>query len=305
MENEKKNLIKNEHTFLELPIEKYEFYSDPEVLSYISIISQNELYNEETINEFISKKDKDLSAREKLIKTYMYLPVLVAREYSSITTLSNIDLISEGTIGLMSAIDNYKITDGDLYDYLIKNVHKSVVSACARVAKSASISKNNYYRLIKINEIIEELNKEYQREPLREEVVEEVTKQSKKDLNGWSPNGICLDNLINLRFEMGSLDTIDLEKELGEDTSIDLDRLVELEYIRKVLLDTFKNIDLTKEEKYVLLSTYGFIEFKTTEELAKELETNALTIRKYQRRALNKVRNYTSSKLCYFRNKRR
>ena len=299
----KKNLVSNEYTFLELPIEKYDFFDDPEVLKYIYSLNFDRL-NQEEIKDLIIKKDTDKKARDKLIKYFLHLPIMVASEYSTLTTLSNIDLISEGNMGLMEFINNYHCSNFDymvFYRDLLVSIQKSIENACVKIAKSDSISKSTYDRLLKLNQIENNFKEEYGRIPLDEEMFVEWEDKSKKLLRNQLPKGIIYNRLKELRNELESFDTLDKDKELGEDLSIDLDKVVELSFIRDIIMKGLENPDITNEERYVLMSLYGFIEEKTTKELSEELNISMSDIYKIQKSAFKKIKKYTYFDLDGFR----
>ena len=304
MEKEtKKNLISNEHTFLELPIEKYEFYDDPEVKKYIFELDFESLGKSE-IKELLSKKDSDKKTRERLIKNFMHLPIILASKYSNITTLSNIDLIMEGNMGLMEAVDNYNNSNLDyetFYKYLVKKVRKSIINSCIKTAKSASISESIYSKLLKINETQDKLEKEYGRVPEDEEIFVELEDFSDYLHWKWSKDGIKFNGIKDLRYELKSIDAIDKDKETGGYLIIDLDRTVELSIIKDIILNAIKESNLNDKEKYILMSLYGFIKEKTTKELSDELKVPMSTIYRLEKTALKKIKKQVYYKLDGFR----
>ena len=295
MKKEEKILVNNKHTFLELPIEKEEFYKDKSVLEYINSLEDCSKLSEKDLKTLLLKKGNDKDARNKLIKMYMYLPILIAKEYSLRTTLSNMDLISEGNMGLIKAVDDYSLIKGDFYSFLVKKIRKSIVYACITKAKVSSDTKSAYYERIRLNELEEELEKEYSRKPIDEELLCEWKDRNKS----LKENNFKL--LNNTRYEVSSLDEIDSETLLGEDTSIDLDKQILLDNLRDLFFNILDSVHLTEEEKIVITSLFGLTEQKSAQELSLELGLKLSRIRHIEKMALQKLQRYAYSKLDPYR----
>lgn len=308
-----KNVVNNEHTFLELPLEKYDFYDDPEVIEYIANLEDYETLSKKELEELLSRKS-DKKVMDRLIKTYMYLPIKYAAEMSNKTNLSNMDLISEGNLGLINAINNYSLSNGEFNRYLARYIKKSILKACLVGAKSSSMSYSTYETVVLIRQIKDQLQIEYSRENIYdEELLIEWLERRKIPTDGayyrLTPKEqyekelkkIYFKDCSELNCEMLSLDELDSEYVLGEDISFDLDKKIELEEIRNIFMACFNDDVLTQEEKYILMSLFGFIESKTTRELSEELNIKISNIYLIYKKALLKIKKSTYYKLCQFK----
>ena len=288
-ENKMANINKR-YTFLELPIEKNEFYSDPEVIKYIDSLGDYKKLTQYELEDLLLRKSDDKTIIDKLIKAYMYLPIKYAAIISSKTNLSNMDLISEGNMGLIEAVNNYTLKDGDFYKYLIKNIKKSILMACITKAKISSVSKSDYDTMIRFNKIEEELTREYGRKPIKEEIYCEWKDPDYSHYLG----SLYFDDKFNIcnksRYEVESLDEYNSDTILGEDLSVDLDRIVELSAIRSIIMKAFDTVGLTEEEKNVMMSLYGFSKLKTSRELSIELGIKLSKIYQIEKSAFKKIR---------------
>ena len=99
----------------------------------------------------------DKKAREKMILSNIRLVISIAKQYRSSTALSFEDLIQEGTIGLMTGIEKFDVSQGyKLSTYAVWWIKQSISRAIAD--KTRTIRRPIYATLLK-NKILEEKQK--------------------------------------------------------------------------------------------------------------------------------------------------
>ena len=301
-----KFIVDNEYSYSELPIEKKSFYEDEEVLNYIhSIENCGSVTEREILELLLNPNNKKIE--DKFIRAYLYLPVRIASKFTILNaSLTNMDLIEYGNIGLVNAIKEYKFDDGNLEKYLIKKIKKSILDACQKNAKMFNLSASESSEVIKINKLHEDILKDqgydfsgwnlfYEWDMLDEDGYPfkpvSLEKERKEKFDVYS----------RARHSIISLDTIDKENELGEDLSIDLEHEALTSILHDIFEEAFQSGKLSEIEVYILKSYFGFIKEKTTSELACELGISVRKIQMHRSKAFNKVRNLTISKLVTYK----
>jgi len=122
--------------------------------------------------ERIKKGDK--KAREEMIKANLRLVVKIARDYEGIG-LPLLDLISEGNIGLMKAVERFDPTKGaKLSTYAAWWIKQAIKRGLANQAKTIRLPVHVLDKLSKINQAARRLHQELGREPTDEELGDEL-----------------------------------------------------------------------------------------------------------------------------------
>src|SRR5436305_4721731 len=115
-------------------------------------------------------KKGDAEAREQMIKANLRLVVKIAREYENIG-LPLMDLISEGNIGLMKAVERYDSSFGaKLSTYASWWIKQSIKRALANQAKIIRLPAHLLGKISQMNRVERELQETLGREPTDEEL---------------------------------------------------------------------------------------------------------------------------------------
>lgn len=116
----------------------------------------------------IKKGDKD--ALERMIKANLRFVVSVAKQYQN-QGLSLPDLINEGNLGLIKAVQRYDETRGFKFiSYGVWWIRQSILQALAEQARIVRLPLNKIGSITRINKTFTRLEQEYQREPTADEV---------------------------------------------------------------------------------------------------------------------------------------
>ena len=138
-------------------------------ISEISLISVEE---EIELAKKISKGDDE--ARKKMITANLRLVVKIAQDYSNIG-LSLLDLINEGNIGLMKAVERFDPSKGGkLSTYASWWIKQSIKRALANQSKTIRLPVHMVDRVTQIRRITQQLSEKLGREPSDEELAEEM-----------------------------------------------------------------------------------------------------------------------------------
>ena len=231
------------------------------VKAYFSEIGKIPLLTPEEELELATRtKNGDEKARDEFIKANLRLVVSIAKRYTSFN-VPFLDLIQEGNIGLLKAIDKYDYTKGYKFSTYVYKI---------RVYKNKFNQTHGFEP--SIDDIANDLD-------LKKETVE----QAEKILEPFSLNQPC-----------GS-DNEELDSELG-DFLVD-DKNFEEDIINKESYSAFRELILNSDilnqnEINVLAYRYGFIDGRNykLEEIGKILGKTRERIRQIEAKALNKLR---------------
>jgi RNA polymerase primary sigma factor len=149
--------------------------SDNSLKLYLCEIGKVKLLTPEQEIELAERiKNGDKKAREEMIKANLRLVVKIARDYEGIG-LPLLDLISEGNIGLMRAVERFDPTKGaKLSTYAAWWIKQSIKRGLANQAKTIRLPVHVLDKLSKINQAARRLHQELGREPTDDELGDEL-----------------------------------------------------------------------------------------------------------------------------------
>ena len=232
----------------------------------------------------IKKGDKE--ARAKMIRANLRLVVKIAHDYNNLG-LPLLDLISEGNIGLMKAVERFDpAKGGKLSTYAAWWIKQSIKRALANQSKTIRLPVHLVDKISKMRRVALQMSEELGREPTDDELAEEVGLSSGK-----------ISQLKTVSIRPASLDapiSEDDSTEFGEIVG-DLEALTPFERLRdKNLRDEVGDLleVLDEREKKIIFSRFGLDggKAKTLEEVGKKFGVTRERIRQLQNIALMKLR---------------
>ena len=260
----------------------------PELLArYFSSIARDELLTpEEELSLSKQAKAGDRQARTKLIEKNLRLVVVTAKRYRGMG-LAFEDLIQEGNLGLMKAVEKFDPDLGYRFStYATWWIRQAVQRAVSDKGRTIRLPVHMWDKARKVGRATSELYAELEREPTDDEVAERLGWTTEKVLRATSatPDATSLDQPVS---ENGAADLGDfVEDELALDT---LDAAIsEMEALQ--LKEAIKR--LPKRTRYVLVRRYGLDnrDHATLAELAAELGVTRERIRQLQRKAEERLK---------------
>src|SRR6267142_2399338 len=261
--------------------------SDTGIKIYLREIGQIPLLTPDQEIELAAKiKKGDREARALMIRSNLRLVVKIAHDYANLG-LPLLDLISEGNIGLMKAVERFDpAKGGKLSTYAAWWIKQSIKRALANQSKTIRLPVHLVDKLAKVRRVSLQMSDELGREPTDEELGEEL--------------GIATEKVARLKsigVRPASLDATigaDDSTEFGESVG-DEEAQTPFELLRdRNLLDEMDGLldVLDKREMKIISQRFGLDggSPKTLEKVAKNFGITRERIRQLQNIALTKLR---------------
>ncbi|OGE18696.1 RNA polymerase sigma factor RpoD [Candidatus Daviesbacteria bacterium RIFCSPLOWO2_01_FULL_41_32] len=265
--------------------------TDP-VRQYLRDIGKIPLLTAQDEIELAKRAEKDeKAARDKLISANLRLVVSIAKKYVG-RGMSLLDLIEEGNIGLMRAVDKYDWRRGYKFStYATWWIRQAITRAIADQARTIRIPVHMVETINRFNRTQRRMMQELGREPTPDEVAKVLGIDEAKARE-----------IIKVSQEPTSLETPVGDEEdshLGDfiaDQGLQPDEQATRELL-KVHLDEVLD-SLSPREKRVLQLRFGLEDGKqrTLEEVGKEFGVTRERIRQIEAKAIRKLKHPTRAK---------
>lgn len=266
--------------------------NDP-VRMYLKEIGGFPLIDKETEKE-LSKKALlgDESAKNKLIESNLRLVVSIAKRYVG-KGISFLDLIQEGNIGLIKALDKFDPSMGFKFStYSTWWIRQNITRAIADQARTIRIPVHMTENLNKCKKISRLLTQELGREPTVEELSERVglPVEKVKEILKSGQDPISLDTPV------GEEEDTHISDFIEDDSSPTPDQAVSNTMLKEQLEKALHT--LTPREEMVIKLRFGFVDGRprTLEEVGSAFNITRERIRQIESRALRKLKRSSCSK---------
>ena len=231
-------------------------------------------------------KKGDKKAREHMIKANLRLVVKIARDYEGIG-LPLLDLISEGNIGLMKAVERFDpAKGGKLSTYGSWWIKQSIKRALANQSKTIRLPAHLVDKIAKMRRTALKLQEEYGREPTDEELAEELQTTSAR----VAQMRMAAVRPTSLDAPIGDDDSNTYSEIVQDENAIDPYENLEDKTVNGMLEDMVTKLD--PREATILRFRFGLDggNEKTLEEVGEKFGVTRERVRQIQNIALRKMR---------------
>ena len=260
---------------------------DDPVRQYLKEIGRIPLLDaeqEKTLAERMLNGDE--SAKEKLVESNLRLVVSIAKKYLG-RGMYFLDLIQEGNLGLMKAVEKFDYTKGYKFStYATWWIRQAITRAIADQARTIRIPVHMVETIHKVTKYSRQMQQELGREPTAEEIGEKIglSADRVRDILKMSQDPVSLETPIGEEEDSHLGDFIP-----DDDTPAPADAAAST-ILREVIERELHT--LTPREEHVIKLRFGLYDGRnrTLEEVGKEFDITRERIRQIEAKALRKLR---------------
>ena len=268
-----------------------------DIISQINVNDSVKLYLKEigNIPLLTPEEERELSrqlieehseyARNKLRESNLRLVVSIAKRYQN--KIPFLDLIQEGNVGLMKAVDKFDYTKGYKFStYGTWWIRQSITRAISDHARLIRTPVHMVETMLKHSRAVRELLQELGRDPTVEEIAERLNTTVDKVIE---VQRISQDP-ISLESKMGSDEDSKIGDIIPDDNALSPHDITMQNMLKEQLMSVLET--LTPREQKVIRLRYGLDDAhpRTLEEVGREFSVTRERIRQIEAKALRKLR---------------
>jgi RNA polymerase primary sigma factor len=269
--------------------------SNDSIQMYLREIGKVSLLSTEEELQLAKRKERnDVEAQRKLVEANLRLVVSIAKKFTG-RSLSLLDLIQEGNIGLFRAVEKFDYRKGYKFStYATWWIRQAITRALADQSRTIRIPVHMVETINRFQQVERQLIQDLGREPLPEEIAAEMGEPVDKihHIMKISQDTVSLETSVG--------DSDDEDSVLGdfiEDVkTISPDRVAAMQLLRDHVQDIIR--ELSAREQKILEMRFGLTDgvSHTLEEVGQEFGVTRERIRQIEAKALEKIEEHVGMK---------
>lgn len=251
------------------------------------------LSSDEEIDLAKRMAEGDQAAKAKLSESNLRLVVSIAKRYVSRSNMQFLDLIQEGNIGLLKAVEKFDFTKGFRFStYATWWIRQSITRAIADQARTIRVPVHMVETINKLARIQRQLTLELNREPSEEELAQKMGTSVEKIREIYKIS----QEPVSLETPIGEEDDSHLGDFIKDESNMSPEEYATNEMLKDEISDVL--LTLTEREEKVIRLRFGLEDGKsrTLEEVGQLFGVTRERIRQIEAKALRKLRHPSRSR---------